>query len=53
MKNEEKLIKNFDAVGFMREVRNQLSAELANMSAKQILEYFQKLRTKEHILPGL
>ncbi len=44
--------KDFDAVGFMREVRDKLSEELANMTSEQILEYFRKLQTKERILPG-
>ncbi len=44
--------KKFDAVGFMREVRDKLSAELANMTSEQILEYFRKLQTQERILPG-
>jgi len=45
--------KTFDAVAFMREVRNKLSEELANMTTEQILEYFRKHRTEERILPGL
>jgi hypothetical protein len=51
--DETKKKKNFDAVGFMREVRDKLSAELANMTSEQILEYFRKLRTEERILPSL
>jgi len=44
--------KDFDAVGFMREVRDKLSAELANMTSAQILEYFYKLQKEERILPS-
>ncbi|MFH0866883.1 MAG: hypothetical protein V1904_11860 [Bacteroidota bacterium] len=50
---KNKKIKNFDAVGFMREVRDKLSKELANMTSEQILEYFRKLRTEERILPSI
>jgi hypothetical protein len=53
MKTKEKKKKTFDAVGFMREVRDKLSADLANMTSEQILEYFSKLRTKERILPSI
>ncbi len=50
---KNKKTKNFDAVGFMREVRDKLSAELANLTTEQILEYFRKLRTEERILPSM
>jgi hypothetical protein len=53
MKTKEEKIKTFDAVAFMREVRDKLSEDLANLTPDQILEYFQKLRTEERILPGL
>ncbi len=53
MKSKEtKKKKNFDSVAFKREVRDKLSAELANMTSEQILEYFRKLQTKERILPN-
>ena len=53
METKKKKTKTFDAVAFMREVRDKLSAELADMTAEQILEYFRKLRKEEHILPSL
>ena len=53
MKTKEKKEKTFDAVGFMREVRDKLSADLENMTPEQILEYFRKLRTGERVLPSV
>ena len=53
MKTKEKKVKTFDAVGFMREVRDKLSKELANMTKEQIIEYFRKLRTQERIMPSI
>jgi len=55
MKNKKiknKTTKSFDAVAYMREVRDKLSADLANMTTKQIIEYFRKLRSEERILPS-
>ena len=37
--------KTFDAVKFMREQRDKLSAKLAKMSKKEILDYFSKQKT--------
>jgi len=51
MKTKQKIKKNFDAVAFMREMRDKMSADLANMTKEQIMEYFKKLRTGERILP--
>ena len=48
---KENMTMDFDAVGFMREVRGQLSKELENMTSEQILEYFRKLRSEERIMP--
>ena len=41
--------KDFDAVKFMRQERNRISKEIADMTHEQIKEYFAKRRTKERI----
>jgi len=48
MKTENKLIqkKDFDAVQMMREIRDRISKDIANMSFDEIKEYFKK--RKEH-----
>ena len=43
MKNKDKF-KKFDAVKLMRELREKINKEIANMSPQQIIEYFQKAR---------
>lgn len=41
--------KDFDAVKFMRQQRDRISKDIADMNYKQIKEYFS--RKKERILP--
>jgi len=41
--------KDFDAVKYMRQERDRISNEIAEMSHEQIKEYFSKRRTKERI----
>ena len=41
MKNKNK---KFDAVKLMRELRNKINQEIANMTSEQIIEYFRKGR---------
>lgn len=41
MKTETK-IKDFDAVKMMREIRDKISLEIADMSFAEIKEYFKK-----------
>ena len=41
--------KEFDAVKYMRQERDRISMEIADMSHEQIKEYFSKRRTKERI----
>jgi hypothetical protein len=41
--------KEFDAVKYMRQERDRISKEIADMSHEQIKEYFSKRRTKERI----
>jgi hypothetical protein len=43
--------KDFDAVKFMRETRDKISKEIADMNFEQIKEYFANKRRKERILP--
>ena len=46
-----KIKKDFDAVKFMRQKRDKISKDIADMDYKQIKEYFA--RKKERILPGI
>lgn len=48
---EAKKKKDFDAVKFMREQRDKLSAELNKMSKKEIIAYFKKIRSESKIKP--
>ena len=51
MKNKEIKKKDFDAVGFMRQVRDKISNDIAELSKEQIVEYFKKNRPKDRIMP--
>ena len=51
MKTKELKAKNFDAVLFMRNARDKISNDIANLSKAQILEYFKKNTPKNRILP--
>jgi hypothetical protein len=44
--------KKFDAVEYMRQQRDRISKETANMSFEQLKEYLDKKRPKERILPS-
>ena len=44
--------KDFDAVKFMRQSRDKISKDIADMSYDEIKEYFAKKRQKERILPS-
>lgn len=44
--------KGFDAVKYMREQRNKLSAELNKMSKEEIIAYFKKIRSESHVKPS-
>jgi hypothetical protein len=43
--------KTFDAVKFMRQQRDKLSAKLSKMTNEEILEYFNKAKTQTTIKP--
>ncbi len=44
--------KDFDAVKFMREVRDKISNEIADLTSEQIKEYFSKKKLRERIMPS-
>ena len=44
--------KTFDAVRFMREQRDKISQDIADMDYEQLKEYFAKRRPKERIMPS-
>jgi len=49
MKNKDKIIKDFKAVKFMREVRDKISEDIKEMNFEQLKKYFEerKLRLAE------
>lgn len=44
--------KDFDAVKFMRQTRDKISQDIADMTYEQLKEYFAKRRPKERIIPS-
>lgn len=44
--------KEFDAVEFMRQTRDKISQEIADLDFEQIKEYFAKKRQKIRIVPS-
>jgi hypothetical protein len=52
MKTKEVKTKEFDAVGYMRQIRDKISNDIADLSKEQIVEYFKKNRPKERIMPS-
>lgn len=49
---ETKIKKDFDAVQYMREQRDKLSAELSKMTKEEIIAYFKKVRLESRIKPS-
>lgn len=43
--------KEFDAVEYMRQIRDKISSEIADLTKEQILEYFKKNKPSERIIP--
>jgi hypothetical protein len=41
MNNKENIIKDFKAVKFMREVRDQISTDIKDLNFEQIKKYFE------------
>jgi hypothetical protein len=46
MKNKNKIIKDFKAVKFVREVREKISNDVKDMNFEQLKEYFEELKLK-------
>ena len=46
MKNKEKIIENFKAVKFMREVRDKISEDIKEMNFEQLKKYFEDRKLK-------
>jgi hypothetical protein len=46
MINKVKTEKEFDTVGFFREVKNKISLDIKNMSFEQLKEYLNKRQLK-------
>ena len=44
--------KEFDAVKFMRDVRNKISKEIADLSPEEIKDYFSNKNLRERIKPS-
>jgi hypothetical protein len=44
--------KSFDAVKFMREQRDKLSAMLSKMTKEEIVEYFKRKKMESSIKPS-
>lgn len=51
MKTNKEITKDFDAVAFMRQARDKISKDIADMSKEQVIEYFKKNRPKERVIP--
>jgi hypothetical protein len=46
MKNKDKIIKDFKAVKFMREVRDKISNDVKDMNFEQLKKYFEDRKLK-------
>ena len=46
MKTKEIIQKDFDAVKFMRDTRDKISAEIQNMNFEELKKYFEQRRLK-------
>ncbi len=46
MKNKDKIIKDFNAVKFMREVRDKISNDVKDMNFEQLKKYFEDRKLK-------
>lgn len=46
MKTKEKAIKGFEAVKFMREVRDQISNDIKDMNFAELKKYYEERRLK-------
>lgn len=48
---DERILKSFDAVKFMRQQRDKMSEKLSKMSKEEILEYFKTRKNRTEIIP--
>jgi len=46
MKTKKIIKKDFDAVKFMRETRDKISADIQNMNFEELKKYFEERRLK-------
>jgi len=46
MNNKDKIIKDFKAVKFMREVRDKISNDIKDMNFEQLKKYFEDRKLK-------
>jgi hypothetical protein len=46
MKNKNKIIKDFKALKFVREVRDKISNDVKDMNFEQLKEYFEERKLK-------
>jgi hypothetical protein len=46
MKNKNKIIKDFKAVNFMREVRDKINHDIKDMNFEQLKKYFEDRKVK-------
>ena len=46
MKNKDKIIKDFKAVKFMRDVRNKINKDVKDMNCEQLKKYFEERKLK-------
>ncbi len=46
MNNKEKIIKDFKAVKFMREVRDKISEDIKEMNFEELKKYFEERKLK-------
>lgn len=49
---DKKTNKQFDAVKYMREQRNNLSEKLSSMTRNEIINYFKKRKSETMTKPG-
>ena len=52
LKNMKKIEKQFDAVKFMRQQRDELSDKLSKMTKTEIIEYFSRRKGETAIKPS-
>ena len=47
-----KIKEGFDAVGYMRQQRDRISNDIANMTFEQLKQYLAKGKNEERIIPS-